>query len=420
MSEQVIKVVGGNTLRGEVSISGAKNSAVALIPATVMANGVVTLDSLPEISDVKTLMSLLEDLTIDTEMIDECTIKIDASHAVNKQLPNHKVQSLRASYYMMGALLGRFNYCDIALPGGCPLGPRPIDQHIKGFKALGAEVIEDGESMKLSAPNGLIGTKIFLDVVSVGATINIMLAASRAKGKTVIENAAKEPEIIDVATLLNKMGAKVKGAGTDTIKITGVNDMNGATHSVIPDRIEAGTYMCVAAACGEEVRINNIIPDHMEALTMKLKEMNVSVQLEDDYAIIKRPNQFNPVHIKTNVYPGFATDLQQPITPLFFLAEGKSTITETIYPERFRHVDELKNMDADVHVENGSATYHAQQLKGTDVYASDLRAGACLMIAGLIADGTTTIHNVRHIDRGYSDIVSKLKAIGANIWREDI
>ena len=243
MSEQVIKVVGGNTLRGEVSISGAKNSAVALIPATVMANGVVTLDSLPEISDVKTLMSLLEDLSIDTEMIDECTIKIDASHAVNKQLPNHKVQSLRASYYMMGALLGRFNYCDIALPGGCPLGPRPIDQHIKGFKALGAEVIEDGESMKLSAPNGLIGTKIFLDVVSVGATINIMLAASRAKGKTVIENAAKEPEIIDVATLLNKMGAKVKGAGTDTIKITGVNDMDGATHSVIPDRIEAGTYL---------------------------------------------------------------------------------------------------------------------------------------------------------------------------------
>ncbi|TDM13705.1 UDP-N-acetylglucosamine 1-carboxyvinyltransferase [Macrococcus bovicus] len=418
MSEEVIKIRGGRLLNGRVQISGAKNSAVALIPATLMADDIVKLDGLPDISDVVTLMSLLGDLNIKTEL-DGATLTVDSSEAVNLPLPNHKVQSLRASYYMMGAMLARFKKCTIGLPGGCPLGPRPIDQHIKGFEALGATVTSDEGGMHLHAEN-LRGATIFMDVVSVGATINIMLAASMAEGKTVIENAAKEPEIVDVATLLNNMGAKIRGAGTDTLKIEGVEMLHGTSHTIIPDRIEAGTYMCAAAAMGEEVIIENIIPLHMDPLTAKLKEMGVNIEIGEDSAIIRRSESLKPLNITTNVYPGFATDLQQPFTPLLFMANAASTVTDTIYPARFKHVDELRRMSAEISEESGTAYIKPSKLTGAEVAASDLRAGACLVIAGLTAEGVTTVYNVKHIDRGYSGIVEKLKALGADIWREQI
>lgn len=419
MSKEVIKVKGGQTLTGQVDISGAKNSAVALIPASLMASeGKVVLEGLPEISDVKTLMSLLNDLNIKTTL-DDTTLEVDASEAENMPLPNTKVQSLRASYYMMGAMLARFKKCVIGLPGGCPLGPRPIDQHIKGFEALGAEVTNEHGAMYLVAEK-LKGAKIFFDVVSVGATINLMIAASCAEGKTILENVAKEPEIVDVASLLNKMGADIKGAGTDTIKINGVEKLHGTRHSIIPDRIEAGTYMIVGAAAGKNFTVNNIIPTHMESLSSKLEEAGVHIDMGDDYVVISSPESYNAVSVKTQVYPGFATDLQQPLTPLLFMAEGVSKVSETIYPARFRHVDELKRMDGMIEKKSGSALIYPSTLKGADVYASDLRAGACLLISGLIAEGVTTIHNVNHIDRGYSDIVKKLSSLGADIWRETI
>ncbi|MGW9856157.1 UDP-N-acetylglucosamine 1-carboxyvinyltransferase [Staphylococcus hominis] len=423
MSQEVIKIRGGRTLKGEVTISGAKNSAVAIIPATLLAQGQVKIDGLPQISDVETLVSLLEDLNIKTNLNGKI-LEIDTTKIKNAPLPNNKVESLRASYYMMGAMLGRFKKCVIGLPGGCPLGPRPIDQHIKGFKALGAEIDESSEtSMKIEAKE-LRGANIFLDMVSVGATINIMLAAVHAKGQTTIENAAKEPEVVDVANFLNSLGANIKGAGTSTLKISGVDELYGAEYQVIPDRIEAGTYMCIAAACGEEVTIKNIVPKHVEALTVKLKELGVDIDIDDDkeQAVIKGKSSYNNVDIKTLVYPGFATDLQQPITPLLFMADGPSFVTETIYPARFRHVDELKKMGASIEADTvtGTATIKPSKLQGTEVYASDLRAGACLIIAGLLAEGITTIYNVKHIYRGYTDIVKHLKELGADIWTEQV
>lgn len=423
MTQEVIKIRGGQTLKGEVTISGAKNSAVAIIPATLLAQGQVKLDGLPQISDVETLVSLLEDLNIKAQLNGK-TLEVDTSEIQNAPLPNNKVESLRASYYMMGAMLGRFKKCVIGLPGGCPLGPRPIDQHIKGFKALGAEIDESNDtSMKIEAKE-LHGANIFLDMVSVGATINIMLAAVHAKGQTVIENAAKEPEVVDVANFLNSLGANIKGAGTSTLKINGVKDLHGSEYQIIPDRIEAGTYMCIAAAVGEEITINNIVPKHVEALTVKLKELGVDIEIDGDAekAVIKRKPMYKNVDIKTLVYPGFATDLQQPITPLLFMAYGPSFVTETIYPARFRHVDELKQMGAniDADMQTGTATIKPSTLNGADVYASDLRAGACLIIAGLLAEGITTIYNVRHIYRGYTDIVTHLKTLGADIWTEEV
>lgn len=418
MSREVIKIRGGSTLSGEVEISGAKNSAVALIPASLMAaEGEVVLEGLPEISDVNTLMSLLNDLNIRTEL-DGTVLKINADEAENMPLPNTKVQSLRASYYMMGAMLARFKKCVIGLPGGCPIGPRPIDQHIKGFEALGAKVTNEHGAMYLEAEE-LKGTKIFFDVVSVGATINLMIAASGAKGQTILENVAKEPEIVDVASLLNSMGADIRGAGTDSIKINGVEKLHGTTHSIIPDRIEAGTYMIVGAAAGEDYTVRNIIPTHMESLISKLQELGVRIETGDDFVKMTKPAKYSPVSVKTQVYPGFATDLQQPMTPLLFMADGVSKVTETIYPARFRHIDELSRMDGKIEQKSGSALIFPSNLKGADVYASDLRAGACLLISGLIAEGVTTIHNVNHIDRGYTDIVKKLQTLGADIWREE-
>lgn len=419
MVQEVIKIRGGQTLKGEVEISGAKNSAVAIIPATLLAQGHVKLEGLPQISDVKTLVSLLEDLNINTTLKGK-ELDVDTTEIENAPLPNNKVESLRASYYMMGTMLGRFKKCVIGLPGGCPLGPRPIDQHIKGFKALGAEIDESSDtSMKIEAKE-LKGANIFLDMVSVGATINIMLAAVHAKGQTVIENAAKEPEVVDVANFLMSMGANIKGAGTTTIKINGVEELHGSEYQIIPDRIEAGSYMCMAAAMGEEVVLNNIVPKHVEALTVKLRELGVDIQIDDEKAIIRKQSPYKNVDIKTLVYPGFATDLQQPITPLLFMTNGPSFVTDTIYPARFKHVDELQRMGANIYADEGTATIKPSHLEGTEVYASDLRAGACLITAGLIAEGVTTIFNVKHIYRGYTNIVEHLKSLGADIWTEEI
>lgn len=412
-------IEGGHTLQGQVRVSGAKNSAVALLPATILAEGEVTLEGLPDISDIQTLKSLLKDIGGKVEQNGE-DVTIDSSSMVSMPLPNGRVKKLRASYYFMGAMLGRFKKAVIGMPGGCNLGPRPIDQHIKGFEALGAQVTNEQGAIYLRADE-LRGAKIYLDVVSVGATINIMLAAVRAKGKTVIENAAKEPEIIDVATLLNSMGANIKGAGTDVIRIQGVDKLNGCQHTIIPDRIEAGTYTIIAASMGKEVVVDNVIPIHLESLTAKLREMGVKIVEEDDRLIITTDKVLSSVDIKTLVYPGFPTDLQQPFTALLTQSTGTSIVTDTIYSARFKHVDELRRMNANIKVEGSSAVITGPtQLEGAKVKATDLRAGASLVVAGLMAKGVTEIVGVEHIDRGYANLTQKLENLGAKVWREDL
>ena len=410
-------VEGGKKLNGRVHIGGAKNSAVALLPATILADSEVTIEGLPNISDVDTLSALLEDIGGVVTKTDHA-VTIDPSQMISMPLPNGKVKTLRASYYFMGAMLGRFKKAVVGLPGGCHLGPRPIDQHIKGFEALGAEVTNEQGAIYLRADE-LKGARIYLDVVSVGATINIMLAAVRAKGKTVIENAAKEPEIIDVATLLTSMGAKIKGAGTDVIRIEGVDQLSGCVHTIIPDRIEAGTYTIMAAAQGEEVYIDNVIPQHLEPLIAKLREMGIDI-IEDEESLIIRPKQnLSAVDIKTLVHPGFPTDLQQPFTSLLTKAKGTAIVTDTIYSARFKHIDELRRMNAKIKVEGASAIVQGPvTLQGAKVRATDLRAGAALVVAGLIADGVTEITGLEHIDRGYENLIEKLESLGANIWRE--
>ncbi len=414
-----ILIAGDRPLSGTVKISGAKNSAVALIPASILAESPVTIEGLPEISDVDILKSLIEEIG-GVVHLEKNTMTIDPRPMTSMPLPNGNVKKLRASYYLMGAMLGRFKKAVIGLPGGCHLGPRPIDQHIKGFEALGATVTNEQGAVYLRAEE-LRGSRIYLDVVSVGATINIMLAAVRAKGKTIIENAAKEPEIIDVATLLNSMGAKIKGAGTDIIRIEGVERLHGCRHTIIPDRIEAGTYMILAAATGNGVIVDNVIPNHLESLTAKLREMGVAVETSDDQIFIPKVDRLSAVDVKTLVYPGFPTDLQQPLTALLTKAEGTSVVTDTIYSSRFKHVDELRRMNADIKVEGRSAIISGPvQLEGAKVRASDLRAGAALLIAGAMADGITEITGVEHIDRGYSHVVEKMRNLGAEIWRESM
>ncbi|MRG86222.1 UDP-N-acetylglucosamine 1-carboxyvinyltransferase [Salinibacillus xinjiangensis] len=412
-------VEGGRTLRGQVRISGAKNSAVALIPATILADSPVTIEGLPSISDISILKNLLEEIGGSVKQSGE-DITVDPSAMVSMPLPNGKVKKLRASYYFMGAMLGRFKKAVIGLPGGCNLGPRPIDQHIKGFEALGAEVTNEQGAMYLRADE-LRGARIYLDVVSVGATINIMLAAVKAKGKTIIENAAKEPEIIDVATLLTSMGAKIKGAGTDVIRIEGVERLSGCQHTIIPDRIEAGTYTIIAAAIGDEILIDNVIPTHLESLIAKLREMGVIVDVIDDQLLIRGNKRLKSVDIKTLVYPGFPTDLQQPFTTLLTQADGTGIVTDTIYQSRFKHIDELRRMNADIKVEGSSAVVAGPvQLEGAKVKASDLRAGAALVAAGLVAEGVTEIAGLEHIDRGYEGLTDKLINLGAKVWREEM
>ncbi|WP_071461007.1 UDP-N-acetylglucosamine 1-carboxyvinyltransferase [Bacillus massilinigeriensis] len=414
-----LKIAGGYPLKGTVRVSGAKNSAVALIPATILAESPVTIEGLPDISDVHMLKSLMEEIGGTVEF-SENEMTVDPSSMISMPLPNGKVKKLRASYYLMGAMLGRFKKAVIGLPGGCHLGPRPIDQHIKGFEALGASVTNEQGAIYLRAEE-LRGARIYLDVVSVGATINIMLAAVRAKGRTVIENAAKEPEIIDVATLLTNMGAKIKGAGTDVIRIDGVDSLHGCRHTIIPDRIEAGTFMILAAAAGDGITIDNVIPEHIESLIAKLKEIGVQIETSDEQVFVGPAAKYKPVDIKTLVYPGFPTDLQQPFTSLLTRVEGSSVVTDTIYGARFKHIDELRRMNANIKVEGRSAIINGPiQLQGAKVKASDLRAGAALVIAGLMAEGITEVTGLEHIDRGYSHLVEKLNGLGATVWREEL
>jgi UDP-N-acetylglucosamine 1-carboxyvinyltransferase len=415
----VYKITGGKPLQGSIKVSGAKNSAVALIPASILADSPVTIEGLPEISDVVTLQALLEDIGGKVEF-NKGTMTIDPTEMVSMPLPNGNVKKLRASYYMMGAMLGRFKHAVIGLPGGCHLGPRPIDQHIKGFEALGAKVTNEHGAIYLRAEE-LRGAKIYLDVSSVGATINIMLAAVLATGRTTIENAAKEPEIIDVATLLSKMGAKIKGAGTNVIRIDGVDKLHGTRHTIIPDRIEAGTFMIMAAAVGDGITIDNVIPFHVEALTAKLREMGVDVVEGEEQIFIPKSRNLLAVDVKTLVYPGFPTDLQQPFSVLLTQADGPSVITDTVYSARFKQIDELTRMNADARVEGRSAILTGPTpLQAATVRASDLRAGAALVIAGLIADGVTEVQEIQHIERGYSSLIEKLQGIGADIRKVSI
>ncbi|GGA46026.1 UDP-N-acetylglucosamine 1-carboxyvinyltransferase 2 [Kroppenstedtia guangzhouensis] len=411
-----LMIKGGRPLYGHVPISGAKNSALALIPATILAESVTVIENLPGIRDVQVFEEILRRLGAEV-IRDGDTLRIDGRQLRNLPMDDSSVKKLRASYYLMGAMLGRFGEAVVGMPGGCNLGPRPIDQHIKGFEALGAQVVYKDGSIHLTASH-LKGARIYLDVISVGATINIMLAASRAEGVTVIENAAKEPEIIDVATLLSSMGARIKGAGTDVIRIRGKRSLQGCRHSIIPDRIEAGTYMIAAAATVGDVTVENVIPLHLEPLSAKLREMGITVKESDESLRVIGKENYQAVDIKTLPYPGFPTDLQQPFTSLLIQAEGTSLVTDNIYVSRFKHVDELYRMGADIRVEGRTARIRGgSSLHGATVRATDLRGGAALVVAGLAATGVTEIIGVDHIDRGYENLEKKLCSLGAEIWR---
>jgi UDP-N-acetylglucosamine 1-carboxyvinyltransferase len=415
----VYKINGQKKLAGKITVSGAKNSAVALIPASILADSPVTIGGIPEISDAHILKELLEEVG-GTVTFEKGKMIIDPSKMTAIPLPNGNVKKLRASYYFMGAMLGRFKEAVIGLPGGCFLGPRPIDQHIKGFEALGATVTSEHGAIYLRADE-LIGAKIFLDVASVGATINIMLAAVRAKGRTVIENAAKEPEIIDVATLLTNMGANIKGAGTSVIRIDGVEELHGTKHTIIPDRIEAATFMVMAAACGDGVEIDNVIPHHLEAVTAKLREMGVVIEEREESVYIPAQGPLKGADVKTLVYPGIPTDIQQPLAVLMTQVNGTSKVTDTIYPARFKHIDELRRMNANARLDGSTAVITGPTaLDGAIVTATDLRAGAALVLAGLLAKGETEIQDIYHIERGYSDLIERLVALGADIRKETI
>ncbi|MGM0197564.1 UDP-N-acetylglucosamine 1-carboxyvinyltransferase [Enterococcus sp. DIV1314a] len=410
-----IMIQGNKLLTGEVTVSGAKNSVVALIPAAILADSPVILEGVPDIKDVHSLIEILEIMGVKTKFANN-QLEIDPTEIVSIPMPTGKINSLRASYYFMGALLGKFGEGVVGLPGGCNLGPRPINLHIKGFEALGTEVTNEHGAMYLRSGDGLVGTRIFMDMISIGATINVMLAAVRAKGRTIIENAAREPEIIDVATLLNNMGAKIRGAGTNEIRIDGVEELHGCRHSIIPDRIEAGTYLALAAAVGNGITVKNVIYEHLDSFISKLQEMGVKMDVGEDSIFVYPAKDLKAISLKTYPYPGFATDLQQPLTPLLLKAQGMSEVTDTIYPKRVNHIPELVRMGAKASIEGNVVLIEGSDtLQGTDVMASDLRAGACLVIAGLMATGTTKISKVDHILRGYDNIIDKLTALGADI-----
>lgn len=387
-----------------------------MIPATILADDIVTLDGVPDISDVASLIEIMTIMGAKIERKEDSLI-IDPRGVKNMPMPFGKINSLRASYYFYGSLLGRYGQATVGLPGGCDLGPRPIDLHLKAFEAMGAAMTMDGSSMKLATDGKpLQGANIYMDTVSVGATINTILAAVKAEGRTVIENAAREPEIIDVVTLLNNMGAHIRGAGTDIIIIDGVPQLHGTRHQVIPDRIEAGTYIALAAAIGEGIQINNVLYEHLESYIAKLEEMGVRMTISEDSIFVEKQTGLKAIQIKTSPYPGFATDLQQPITPLLLTAAGRGRIVDTIYEKRVNHVPELAKMGATISTLNDHIIYEGpNQLTGSSVKATDLRAGAALVIAGLMASGTTEITNVEYILRGYSDIIHKLTQLGADI-----
>ena len=413
-----IIINGQNELEGTIRISGAKNAAVAIIPAAIMTDEEATICNVPEISDIDSLEEILSFLNVDVKRATESMI-INPKNMENKVIPTEISSKLRASYYFMGALLAKYKYVEMYFPGGCKIGSRPINLHLEGFKKLGATVEEENDKYIIKADK-LKGAQMYLDVASVGATINIMLAATKAEGTTIIENAAREPEIVNVATFLNNMGAKIVGAGTSVIKIKGVKKLTKGFAEIIPDRIEAGTYTIIGALLGKPLKISNIIPEHIEALTSKLKEAGADIEIEEDTIICKKVDNLKPVNIKTYYYPGFATDLQQPFSVFLTQCKGKSQIEETIYENRYMHVEYLNKMGANIETNNRIATINGKtELKGEEVVATDLRAGAALIIAGLIAEGKTTINKVEHILRGYEGIIEKLSNVGADIKIEE-
>ena len=415
MQKYVIK--GGRQLFGEVRISGAKNAAVAIIPAALLVDGVCRIENVPQISDVTVLLKILERLGANVRFLNTTDVEIDCRKIATTHVPQELAHKLRASYYLIGALLGRFGSAEVSMPGGCNFGGvRPIDQHVKGFAAMGADVRE-GDFIVANARQGRMkGASIYLDVVSVGATMNIMMAAALAEGTTIIENAAKEPHIVDLANFLNSMGANIKGAGTDTIRVFGVDSLHGGTYAIIPDQIEAGTYMAAVAATGGEVLVKGIIPKHMDCITAKLQEMGVDVEEKDDTLRIRRDGALTRTNVKTLPYPGFPTDMQPQITTVLALAQGTSIVTEGVWDNRYRYVGELTRMGAQIHVEGRTAIVEGvSQLNPATVQAFDLRAGAAMVVAALAAKGTSEILNVQYIERGYEDIIGKLRALGAEI-----
>ncbi|MCI6107971.1 MAG: UDP-N-acetylglucosamine 1-carboxyvinyltransferase [Candidatus Faecimonas sp.] len=416
---KIMEIEGNRELNGTIRISGAKNATVALIPAAILTDEEATICNVPEITDTDALCDILNELNVDVKRASE-SIVINPQNMKNVEIAEKFSKKLRASYYFMGALLGKYKKAVMYFPGGCSIGARPIDLHLKGFEALGATVKNEKNKYIVEAEE-LHGANIYLDIASVGATINIMLAAVKAKGITVIDNAAKEPEIVNVATFLNNMGARISGAGTSTIKIEGVETLHKCFHEVIPDRIEAGTYIIIGALCGKNLKIDNIIPEHVDSLLSKLEEIGTELQVGTDYVIISKSNNYKSTTIKTLVYPGFPTDLQQPFTVLLTQCNGKSKVTETIWENRFMHIPYLKDLGADVTVKNQTATIIGPtKLTGASVVATDLRAGAAMVAAGLLAEGTTTITNVEHILRGYEQIVEKLTSVGAKIKIREI
>ena len=411
-------VQGGRPLFGEVEISGAKNAAVAIIPAALLVDGVCRIENIPQISDVTMSLKILEQLGANIRSINPHVVEIDCRHIRSTRTSYELSRKIRASYYLIGALLGRFGQAEVAMPGGCNFGGvRPIDQHVKGFTALGAKVVVEGGFIHASAENGrLKGANIYLDVVSVGATMNIMMAAVMAEGNTVIENAAKEPHIVDLANFLNSMGANIRGAGTDTIKICGVDHLSGGSYAIIPDQIEAGTYMAAVAATGGQVLVKNILPKHMDCITAKLQECGVEVEEREDTLLVRRTGKLHRANVKTMPYPGFPTDMQPQITTVLSLAEGTSLVTEGVWSNRYRYVDELRRMGASIQVDEKTAVVEGvDHLTGAPIQAYDLRAGAAMVIAALAAHGQSEISCVQYIERGYEDIVSKLRALGADI-----
>ena len=415
MTKYVIR--GGKPLFGEVEISGAKNAAVAILPAALLVDGVCRIENIPQISDVQLLLKILAELGAGVRAINPHTVEIDCTHIHSTRTSYELARRIRASYYLIGSLLGRFNRAEVAMPGGCNFGVRPIDQHIKGFTALGADVVVEGGFIHAScqAPR-LHGASIYLDMVSVGATMNIMMAAVLAEGNTVIENAAKEPHIVDLANFLNSMGANIRGAGTDTIKIQGVSRLRGGTYAIIPDQIEAGTYMAAVATTGGQILVKNIIPKHMDCITAKLQECGVEVEEREDTLLVRRSEPLHKTNVKTMPYPGFPTDMQPQITTVLSLAEGTSLVTESVWNNRYRYVDELKRMGAAIQVDDKTAVVQGvDHLTGAPIQACDLRAGAALVIAALAAQGESEISCVQYIERGYERIVDKLRALGADI-----
>lgn len=410
-------ITGGTPLKGEVTIGGAKNAVVGIIPATLLVEGKCIIENVPSINDVTVVLSILKELGASVRLINKTTVEIDCTNVNSCRATYDMVKKMRASYYLMGALLGRFNHAIVSMPGGCDFGTRPVDQHLKGFKRMGVEVAQTNDYYDLSA-DSLVGAQIFFDVVSVGATINIMLAAVRAQGITIIENPAKEPHIVDVANFLNSMGANIKGAGTDVIKIKGVEKLTGGTYSVIPDYIECGTYMLMAAATGGEVMINNVIPKHMESVTSKIREVGGTVVEYDDALFVKGASKLTSARVKTLPYPGFPTDLQPLAGTLLTVAQGTSFLTEAVWENRFQYIPELSRFGAKITVNGNTAAIEGvEKLQAAKARCTDLRGGAAMVMAAIMAEGTSEIYDLNHVDRGYEDFEEKLRSLGANIKR---